>query len=46
MTAEEISNLLKTIHDIRQDTLITEFTVLLLTVILAVFSLLYYLRRM
>jgi hypothetical protein len=46
MTAEEISLLLKSIHDIRQDTLVTEITVLVIAVTLAVFSLLYYLRRM
>ena len=46
MTVEEISNLLKTIHDIRQDTFITEISILIIAVILAVFSLLYYLRRM
>jgi hypothetical protein len=33
MTAEEISLLLKSIHDIRQDTLITEITVLVIAVI-------------
>jgi hypothetical protein len=46
MTAEQISVLLKTLHDIRMDTLGTEIIVLAIAVVLLTFCAICYVRRM